>query len=280
MKNRFRNIVVGYIITWLIGIIVVCVLVWRGLGRFQKDYDAQRLLQEQATKGSGMGIEDGRAAPETITLSYDYTRAPLAGLEIIAYSNMQILVDGQPADIEVKEVLENQLLADYSGLTQNVVEQCVYLVKADSYSDITVLDGAGAQIKPVANDYTAGVYIENEELSKKAIALFEQYLRHISKMITMEELQSVMRSSSVAYRAVRDSQKSLEWMIAAREMVFPKEETGNMMMLDDSHMICDVYIDLTKVTENNRTVNESVKYKVLFERVNGSWYIYSFEIIV
>lgn len=280
MNRHFRKVLIAYVLTWIVGIVVVCVLVWNGLARFQKDYDTERLSKLETPTQTVMDTEEHRIAPEEITLSFDYTEAPIDGLEIVAYSNMKIMVDGKPAKYEVKEVIEDQLLSDYSALVGKTIQQCVYVVEADHYSAVTVEDASGKQVKADGRDYTAGVFIENEELSRKAIFLFEQYLRHVSKMITMEELQSVMRSSSAAYKAVRDSQKSLEWMIAAKEMVFPKEETKNMLMLDDNHMICDVYIDLTKVTENNRTVNENVKYRVLFEKVNGSWYIYSFAIIV
>lgn len=283
MNLRFRNIVIGYVCVWIVAIVVISVLVWFGLARFQENYETQKLLQTEnkATAKDKDNIkEEDRVAPESITLSFEDTPKRSESLEIIAYSNMRIKVDGKPAVYEVKENLENQLLSDYSELTGNEITQCVYLVSADSYSSITVENSSGGTVNPVGHDYTAGIYKDDENLSKIAIALFEQYLMHVSKMISMEELQESMRSKSVAYKAVRDSQESLKWMIAAKEMEFPKEETKNMMMLDDGHMICDVYIDLHKVTENNRTVNESVKYRVLYEQVNGKWYIYSFEIIV
>lgn len=281
MKNIFRKIVVGYIFFWILLTVFLCTFIWNRLERFQKDYDAEKkIISNQQNGQEGNLIEDEkRFAPEMITLSYDYVKPALEGVHITAYSNMQILLGNEVAECEVEKVIENQILSDYSELTGNLIEECEYVVGTKNPEEICVKNSKGEILTATKLDYTASVYEANPDVTKIVFPLFEQYLKHISKMVTLEELQSVMRTSSKAYKAVRNSQKSLEWMIAAKQMTFSKEEVKNVWFIDEKHMVCDLIIDLTKVTENNRTVNESVKYRVLYENISEKWYIYSFEII-
>lgn len=120
--------------------------------------------------------------------------------------------------------------------------------------------------------------IEDAALSQRAVQCLELYLKHINGMATLSELQSVMRTDSKAYKAVLNSQQSLEWLIKSKSITFTKEETTDMVRFDENHFACDVTIDLTKVpdTERERTVEESVCFRILFENINGSWYMYSF----
>lgn len=120
--------------------------------------------------------------------------------------------------------------------------------------------------------------IEDAVLSQRAVQCLELYLKHINGMAALSDLQSIMRTDSKAYKAVLSSQQSLEWLIKSKSMTFTKEETTDMVRFDENHFACDVMIDLTKVpdTERQRTVEESVCYRILFENINGNWYMYSF----
>jgi hypothetical protein len=275
---------------WLVGILIINIWIWNGLKKFQANYEQDLENNGSLSVSQTVGQTDDagqRAAPEEITLSFDRTEEQpsvstvenLNGIQIIAYSNMQILSGGKKAGAAELEELSEPLLDDYSELTGNVVKKCIYVVDADDLSQISVLDRNGKTVTADGNDYTKGVYETNEELKKAAVSQFEVYLKHISKMVTLDEVKSVMQTSSKAYKAVSNSQKSLEWMITAKQMTFSKEDVENLLLLDDNHMMCDLHIDLTKVTENDRTVSESVHYQVLFEKVSGVWMIYSFYII-
>lgn len=276
MKIRFKNVVIGYTITLFLIMLLVCGWVWKSLDSFQKKYEQGK---NATPAGDIQAEEDGRLAPEMITLSFDRTQELVDGIEVTAYSSMQIKKEGQPAVKIVKKELDNPLLQDYSEISGTELRQCVYMIDAERIEDIQVLDRYGNELQAAGADYTTALFVENEQLAQTAIGQFEVYLKHISKMVTLEELQSVMRSSSKAYKAVLSSQKSLEWMIAAKEMNFTREEAANMWMPDENHMICDIHIDLTKITENNRIVSETVDYQVLFEQIQGKWYIYSFVIL-
>lgn len=120
--------------------------------------------------------------------------------------------------------------------------------------------------------------IEDETLSRTAVYCLELYLKHINGMASLTDLQSIMRTDSKAYKAIINSQQSLQWLIKSKSITFTKEETADMVRFDENHFACDVMIDLTKVpdTERERTVEESVRYRILFENINGSWYMYSF----
>lgn len=277
MRKSFKNIVIGYTATLFLLICIGCICVWNGLEKFQHNYEIQQIVDSTQKKVNTILV------PENITLSDQHNTPSVAetpeGMDIIANSDMVIMLDGNVIMPEVIEQVENQLFEDYSERTGRQLVQCVYYIPADDLSRIQVADSKGALIEPVGNDYSGGIHITDEAISSTAIRLFEQYLRHISKMITLDELQAVMCTDSKAYKAVKNSQKSLEWMIAAKEMVFSKQEVKNMMFLDDHHMICDLHMDLSKRTENNRTVNESVNYRVLYEKISNQWYIYSFSII-
>lgn len=120
--------------------------------------------------------------------------------------------------------------------------------------------------------------VEDAALSQRAIQCLELYLKHINGMAELSDLQNIMRTDSKAYKAILNSQQSLKWLIKSKSITFTKEETSDMVRFDENHFACDVTIDLTKVpdTERERTVEESVCYRILFENINGNWCMYSF----
>lgn len=157
------------------------------------------------------------------------------------------------------EVTEPESVMESSGGDDLIREDVAALLK---------IDVGGVQETP----------IEDAALSQRAVQCLELYLKHINGMAALSDLQSIMRTDSKAYKAVLSSQQSLEWLIKSKSMTFTKEETTDMVRFNENYFACDVMIDLTKVpdTERQRTVEESVCYRILFENINGNWYMYSF----
>lgn len=143
-------------------------------------------------------------------------------------------------------------------------------------SDLIIADMA--ELLGVEAGQVQGTPVEDETLSKTAVYCLELYLKHINGMASLSDLQSIMRTDSKAYKAILSSQQSLEWLIKSKSITFTKEETEDMVRFDENHFACDVAVELTKVpdTERERTVEESVRYRILFENVNGNWCMYSF----
>lgn len=270
MKIRFKNVVSIYLIFCIIASVSVCANVWMRLEDFQEDYE----------KGTIAADNSDRLAPEYITFSPEDDKDSTPdydGVEITAYSNMQVYAGGVSARYYEKEQVEDQLLYDYSEYTGNEVKKVVYVVDAESIDDITVKNNKGIEITPQDNDYT--LYSDSDDgISQTVLGMFELYLKHVSRMVDLSELESVMDTSGKAYKAVKNSQKSLEWMIKAESMEFSNEKVSNIQYLDDNNVICDVYAELKKVTENKRTVNETVHYGLFCTKKSGKWYIYSFDV--
>lgn len=289
---RFKHIAIGYAALWMVVIVVVCIWEWNALKKFQFSYMEENAkdgiladMRDSEKQGQTIGEDSANGAGNQGTEVYNNTAGQnqtmaveLQTFEIIADSSMKIMVSGVEQQSEVKEFLEDEIYSDYSQLTGTGISKNVYEVEAEDRAEISVTDASGNEIEPVENDYVAGSYYYDDELATAAIAKFEPYLKHISGMVSFSDLTAVMRNDSKAYKAVRNSQQSLEWMIKAKSMEFTKEEVVDMQIFDENHFACDVNIDLVKVanTEREHTVEESVKYRVLYENIDGQWYIYSF----
>lgn len=275
MKMKFKHVAAGYAVVWFLFIIGICIFEWNALDDFQFSYEEENARKEilAELRTNGMSIQPDKTTEEAADSQ------KLKTFEIIADTSMTITVKGSGETVLAKESLEDAIYEDYSVLSGLPCSKHVYEVKAEAITDIVVQDRNGNEIQPVDNDYVAGSYCHDEELSKIAVAKFEPYLKHISGMVSLDDLILVMQRDSKAYAAVKNSQKSLEWMIKAKSMEFTKEEVTDMQIFDENHFACDVYIELTKIpdTERERTVNEQVKYRVLYEKKDGNWYIYSFQ---
>lgn len=273
---KFKHIAIGYAILWLVIIAVLCIFEWNALADFQFSYEEENIRNEIIAEMKVTGEE--AFASEKGETDGQGGKSGMYSFDIIADTSMKITVNGKECDASVKEVVKDEIYGDYSARTGVEISKNIYEVKAQDRNDIVVFDGAGNEIEAVENDYVAGTYYYDEELATVAITKFEHYLKHISGLVTLDELGAVMQRDSKAYNAVSNSQKSLEWMIKAKSMEFTKEEVTDMQIFDENHFVCDVYIELVKIpdTERERTVEEQVRYRVLYEKVNGSWYIYSF----
>lgn len=273
MKMRFGHVALIYGILWIFVIVGVCTYVWNGLEGFQHSYDDSNNLLE--IKGEMQNVSntvsvDGNRQEET------KPQVIANKIEIISDSTFTVYVNGSQVTPEDIELVEDELLSDYNELTG--VSRNIYTCKvaADKLTDIVVRDKDREEIFPVDNDFVKGQFVQDEALTAAVLYDFEAYLKHISGLVSLEDLQSVMRTDSKAYKAVKASQQSLEWMIKAKEMTFARESVTDIWYLDRDHVICNIEIDLTKITENDRTVNETVDYRVLMENIGGYWKIYSF----
>ncbi|MCM1466707.1 MAG: hypothetical protein NC086_01060 [Alistipes sp.] len=159
---------------------------------------------------------------------------------------------------------------------EDVIQPSQTAAEGKKEHDLIIADMA--QLLGVEAEQIQGTPVEDEALSKTAVYCLELYLKHINGMASLSDLQSIMRTDSKAYKAILSSQQSLEWLIKSKSITFTKEETEDMVRFDENHFACDVAIELTKVpdTERERTVEESVRYRILFENVNGNWCMYSF----
>lgn len=273
---RFRYMAMIYAAVWILFITGVCMYEWNALEQFQFSYEDEEIRkairQEMKTGENNFQTESSveTAGKNAVNTAQTF--------EITADSTMTVYVNKIRQDPPVKEETEDGIYADLSGLLGEEIKQCIYLVEADSFTDIEVTDNKGSIITPQGNDFVKGSYFYDSELARTAVHKFEYYLKHICGLVTLDELTAVMRTDSKAYEAVRASQQSLEWMIKAKTIEFTREEVSDMQIFDENHFACDVNIQLTKVvdTERERTVEETVKYRVLYEKINGEWFIYSF----
>lgn len=286
---RFRYAVIIYILIWIFLIAGVCIYEWNILERFQFTYmdeEARKAIKEEMkASADNSGKENGNDRAQTAETTgkdsvnlQENTNEIIQPVTIIADNTMTIYVNGMRQDAEIKEEIEDGIYEDLSGLLGKEIKMCLYSVETGTPDSVSVADDKGNFIMPQGNDYVKGAYTYDRELAQTAILKFEYYLKHVSGLVTLNELTAVMRTDSKAYKAVRDSQQSLEWMIKAKSIEFTREEVSDMRIFDENHFVCDVNIDLTKVsdTERERVVEETVCYRVLFEKINGEWYIYSF----
>lgn len=273
---KFKYVAIGYAVLWSFVIVGICIFEWNALADFQFSYEEENIRNEILAEMKVSGEESFLSGKNQLESQAEELK--LQAFEIIADTSMEIEVNGEKNNISIKENVEDEIYKDYSELAGVELSKNVYEVKAADWHDIMVCDKAGNVIEAVENDYVAGAYHYDEELAKIAITKFEPYLKHISGLVSLGDLTAVMPSDSKAYKAVLNSQQSLEWMIKAKSIEFTKEEVTSMQIFDENHFACDVFIELVKVpdTERERTVEEQVKYRVLYEKVNGNWYIYSF----
>lgn len=203
-----------------------------------------------------------------------------------ALKNFQISYDDEEnrKSIFAEMKLENQretaadIPAGTAGEMQNPVNEVTEAPSVAAREEEDIIKTDVAELLGMDVDLIQGMPVEDETLSQRAVWCLELYLKHINGMASLSDLQGIMRTDSKAYRAILNSQQSLEWLIKSKEITFTKEETADMVRFDEKHFACDINIDLIKVpdTERERTVEESVCYRVLFENINGSWYMYSF----
>lgn len=273
---RFRYMIVVYLAVWIFLIAGVCIYEWNVLEQFQFSYEDEEI--RKAIRQEMKAGEYNSKQEQIVETADKDVESKVCDFAIIADSTMTIYVNQVRQKPQIQEETEDKIYEDISELLGKEIKKCIYLVAADSVEDITVTDAKGNIITPQENDFVKGSYYYDLELADIAIHKFEYYLKHISGLVTFDELTAVMRTDSKAYKAVRASQQSLEWMIKAKSMEFTKEEVTDMQIFDENHFACDVTIELKKITdtERERTVEETVKYRVLYEKMNSEWFIYSF----
>lgn len=274
---KFRNAIVIYVLIWIVLIVGFCFYEWSALSDFQMSYTDEIHRKNILSDLKNAGNTNSETRNNTDKSEPDDTQA-YTEYTIIVDSTMKISVDGKEPVITEKSEIEDGIYSDMSELTGADYHKYRITLKAQSKEAIVVTTASGNRLMADENDYVAATYTENTELSQMAVSKFEPYLKHISGLTTLSELSAVMDTSGKAYKAVVASQKSLEWMIKAKSITFTREDVSNMQIFDDEHFACDISIDLTKIpdTERERTVDETVDYRVLFRYTGGGWYIYSF----
>lgn len=236
---KFRHVVIGYVAVGILLIAGICIWEWNALKNFQIAYDDE---ENRKSIFAELKEENNRQTA------------------------VNIPVETETVQKQSDNTTEEQTSSADAGNNTIRNQQEDLIIK-----DMAALLGVEAgQVQETP--------IEDEQLSQTAIQCLELYLKHVNGMASLSDLQSVMRTDSKAYKAILNSQQSLEWLIKSKEITFTKEETADMVSFDENHFACDVNIDLTKKpdTERERTVEESVSYRVLFEKINGNWYVYSF----
>lgn len=236
---KFKHVVIGYVIIGILLIAGICIWEWSALKNFQIAYDDE---ENRKSIFAEMKEENSRQQAASTPAETEAAQNP------------------------VNNAAEEQTTAADTDSNAANYQQEDLIIK-----DMAALLGVEA-------DQVQQTPIDDEQLSQTAIRCLELYLKHVNGMASLSDLQSIMRTDSKAYKAILNSQQSLEWLIKSKEITFTKEETADMVRFDENHFACDVNIDLTKVTdtERERTVEESVSYRVLFEKMNESWYVYSF----
>lgn len=236
---KFRHVVIVYVTVGILLIAGICIWEWNVLKNFQIAYD-----DEENRKSIFAELKE------------ENNLQTAADIPVIAETLQE----------QVNNDTEEQTTA--AGVSVNTPQ--------NQSEDLIIQDMAA--LLGVEAGQIQETQIEDKELSQTAIQCLELYLKHVNGMAELSDLQGIMREDSKAYRAILNSQQSLEWLIKSKEITFTKEETADMISFDENHFACDVNIDLTKVTdtERERTVEENVSYRVLFEKINGNWYVYSF----
>lgn len=269
----FRKFLLGYAILWIVFIVNVCVWEWNSLKNFQAEYEVESDKRVP-------DILDGNFVdvPEQVTTQAE---EQMKVVEFVADSTMNILVNKVVTKASIVEEIEDNIYKDVATLTGVARTMNRYQLQLMQSDVLSVTDNNGNQIAPVDNNYVAGTYVKDDNLSQIAIDKVEVYVKHINGLVEFDQMSGIMRPDSNAYKAVKSSQESLKWIVSATDISFTKEETDNMQIFDEMHFACDVNIDLTKKANSNTgreyVVDESVSYRILYENVNGNWYIYSFQ---
>ncbi len=266
----FKKFLLGYTIFLAVVIIGVCFWEWNSLSKFQANYEVD----------TDTGVPSILDANETVVETTASKVLPVE-YEFVADNTMQVFVNGNRVEPKLVEKISDIIYEDYQELTGKELVSGRYVIEHLPEAEITVTDANGNEIVPVDNDYIAGTFVENQELSDIAVSKVEFYIKHINGLVEFNQMSYIMRPESKAYKAVRNSQESLKWIVKATEIGYNEEITDRMQILDELHFVCDVNINLTKKANSSSgreyVVDESVSYRVLFENVNGTWYIYSFQ---
>lgn len=276
---KFRYILAGYVAVWIAFIICICAWEWVALGKFQTNYTGDTLSKDILNEMKTKPQEQNNGAAENVTTEATTTIAMLS-FDLIVDNTMSVEVNGKKADFTNAKPIYDNLYEDYKELTGRDLGKKMVTVEAESFDHIVVKNQSGEVISADDRDYIEGNYRYQDDLAAVAIRNFEPYIRHINKQLEMGDLLSVMRGESKAYKAVKASQQSLKWMQETSSLTFNKEEVSDMQIFDEDHFACDVNMDIDKVAISSSgrgiPVSEKVSYRVLYEKVNGKWYIYSF----
>lgn len=282
---KFRYSIVVYVLVWVVFIGGICIYEWNFLKSFQASYEnEQKNLNGNFSNKDESGVDaSGPFQGDNTTIQPGATQPSKVPEELHKYvitadSTMTIYLNEVLYEPTVMEEIEDGICSDLSQLLGYQIKKYNYTITKTKTDVIDVKDNKGGSIIPVGNDFVKGAYSYDSAAADKAVKAFEQYLKHISGLVALDELTGVMRRDSKAYEAVANSQQSLKWMIKAKSIEFTSEKVTNMRFYDEKHFSCDISIDLVKIsdTEHERKVEETVNYEVLYENVDGKWMIYSF----
>jgi len=258
MKFRFGLIIYNCIL--LTAIVIVCILEWNSLSRFQTEYEAKKQAEQK------------KREEEAIAKAHEKKDKT-----IIADGFMKIYLNDEVITCEPKTKKSDIVCNDLTELTGIEANKCTYTIQVASADTLVVKDAFGNELTPVNNNnYAAAAYAYDEALAKEALEKFEYYLYFMNGMASLNDMQKITTTDSKAYKTLLNSKEMLYWSKKSSKLTFDEEEITNMRQYDDTHFICDIHTKMTKTLRNGRTEQEEVHYRILFEKIEEKWYIYSY----
>ena len=199
---------------------------------------------------------------------------------IIADGFMKIYINDELITPSLISTKNDTVCDDLTELTGIEANKCTYTISIANVDTLMVKDALDNPLTPIDNNnYISAAYQYNETLAKEALDKFEYYLYFFNGMANLQDMKKITRTESKAYQALVKSTEMLHWSKKSTNLTFDEENVTNMRQYDDNHFICDIQFKMTKTLKNGYTEQEDVHYRILFEKINDNWFIYSYSTI-
>ena len=265
---KFKRGLILYNCILLLIIFVICVLEWNSLSKYQINYEAKKQEEQQSLEA------EQQRQKEEASIAEEHRKKDKT---IIADGFMKIYINDELVTPSPTSTKNDTVCTDLTELTGVEANKSTYQISLANVDTLVVKDALDNTLTPVDNNnYVSGAYQYNETLAKEALNKFEYYLYFINGMASLQDMQKVTQSQSKAYKNLLNSTKMLYWSKKSINLTFDEENVTNMRQYDSNHFICDIYFNITKTLKNGNTEQETINYRILFEKVDDNWFIYSY----
>ncbi len=265
---KFKHGLILYNCVLLLIIFVICVLEWNSLSKYQINYEAKKQEEQQSRE------EAQKKHEEEASIAEEHRKKDKT---IIADGFMKIYINGELITPSLISTKNDTVCDDLTELTGIEANKCTYTISIANVDTLMVKDALDNPLTPIDNNnYISAAYQYNETLAKEALDKFEYYLYFFNGMANLQDMKKITRTESKAYQALVKSTEMLHWSKKSTNLTFDEENVTNMRQYDDNHFICDIQFKMTKTLKNGYTEQEDVHYRILFEKINDNWFIYSY----
>lgn len=221
---------------------------------------------------------------DTNNIDYQtYTVHVMDGMQVVAdgvvLTEEQCVFSGTVQDMEGEKARQNVAeKAEGFGGTQPVYKT-YRLEHLMSAPDLQVVDKDGLAVEMTGQTDNAYYYHMDgktlqmsEAATQRVLETCRTYINNIYRRAYFSQVANYLVYNSDAYKVIKDVQASIAWGWRPTTVEILSQEVSEIELYSDSLFSCHYEATVYKA-DAQQEEEESFRYRMLFQKVNGQWYL-------